>query len=126
MKEEVIKMNNYNESENKEIRLRGWVSIVCMVISAIIALMFFIKAVGNDSLPEVIVSSLIVGFVVGGIFPGITHISAIFNKISRLLAFPFVGWAIWLWLIIGIPFLGGWVFMLVDFVKFLMLRKEEK
>ena len=25
-----------------------------------------------------------------------------------------------------IPFLGGWVFMLVDFVKFLMLRKEEK
>ena len=119
-------MNNYNESENKEIQLRGWVSIVCMVISAIIALMFFIKAVGNDSLPEVIVSSLIVGFVVGGIFPGITHISAIFNKISRLLAFPFVGWAIWLWLIIGIPFLGGWLFMLVDLIKFLMLRKEEK
>ena len=42
-------MNNYNESENKEIRLRGWVSIVCMVISAIIALMFFIKALSADT-----------------------------------------------------------------------------
>ena len=82
----------------------------------------------NNPIKEAIgiVSSLIVGFVVGGIFPGITHISAIFNRISRLLAFPFVGWAIWLWLIIGIPFLGGWLFMLVDLIKFLMLRKEEK
>lgn len=126
-KDEVLKMKNYNKTERKEIKLRGWVAVVFAAISAVITLTFLIKSVGGDDpIHEVIAASLMFGFVIGGIVPGFTHVSAIFNKLKILLAFPVIGWAIMLELIIGVPFLGGWIFMIVDLVKFLLLRREEK
>lgn len=120
-------MKNYETIDRKDIIIRGWIAIVFSIITAAITLTFLIKSVGGDDpIHEVVAASLMFGFVVGGIIPGFTHICRIFDKIVPLLALPIIGWAIWLWLIIGVPFLGGWIFMIVDLVKFLLLRREEK
>ena len=120
-------MKNYETIDRKDIIIRGWIAIVFSIITTAITLTFLIKSVGgNDPIHEVIAASLIFGFVIGGIVPGFTHVSAIFNKLKILLAFPVIGWAIMLELVIGVPFLCGWIFMIIDLVKFLLLRREDK
>ena len=124
MKVEEIKMNN---TDKKDIRIRGWIAVVFSVISAAIILVLFVMALlEHNTFIVSLGTGLMVGLVVGGIIPGFSHFSGILCKIEILLAIPIIGWAIWLYIIIGVPFLFGWIFMIVDLIKFLKLRKEEK
>ena len=118
-----------NTQSQKEIRIRGYIASVFTVISLLITLIFFIMTVSSgksESLGEIIVAGLILGFVLGGTIPGITHIKEIFNKIKKLLYIFPIGWAIFLVLILAVPYLGGWIFMFMDLVNFLKFRKEGK
>lgn len=120
-------INNTQGNNNKKIRIRGYIASVFTVISVLISLIVVLSALRSgsaDNIFEALAGGLIFGFVVGGTIPGITHIKEIFFKIAGLLGIPIVGWGVWLVLILGIPYLGGWTFMLADLFTFLKLRKE--
>ena len=120
-------MNNYSEPEKKEIKIRGWIAGVFTAVSIIITIALFFKFLGGDDpIHEVLAAAMLLGFVAGGLIPGISHLPSILNKSMILIAFPFIGWAIMICIIICIPTLCGWLFMLIDLVKFLLLKKEEK
>ena len=114
-------------TNNKEIRTRGIIAAVftALSVAATIFLTIWILCSGEaESFIEALVGSALLGFVFGGWIPGLTHTGAVFDKIKKLLYLIPVGWAIFLVLIIGIPYLGGWIFMLVDLTKFIKARKE--
>ena len=120
-------MNNYSEPEKKEIKNRGWIAVVFTIISVVISIvLFFISLDEDEPIYEIIIAANMLGFIVGGLIPGITHLPHILSKLKLLIVLPYAGLIILTGLIICIPLLGGWLFMLIDLVKFLMLRKEEK
>lgn len=115
-----------NEQSKKEIRIRGYIAAVFTVIAAVITIAVCIMGLktGKSSFGACLAGGLIAGLVLGGCIPGVTHIKTVFRKIKNLLYFPFVGWAVWLVLILFIPYAGGFVFMFSDLIKFLRMRKE--
>ncbi len=123
------KKNIYSSTQatDSELRTRGIIAAVFTAISAAATVALTIWALANGeakSFPDALLGSALLGFVFGGWIPGLTHIKSIFGKIKKLLYIFPVGWAIFLVLFLGIPYLGGWVFMLTDLVKFIKMRKE--
>ena len=110
---------------NKETKLRGIAAMIFTVLSIALTIVFFVTFTKNgDSISDSLISSPMLGFTLGGMTIGFTHVSSIRRKIEGLLSIPLVGWAIGLLLIIGIPYFGGWIFMLADLFKYLKARKE--
>ena len=110
---------------NKDIKLKGISALIFTIISAALTLIFFALSLKDgESFLGTLVAAPMLGFTFGGMIVGFCHASVIHQKIKGLLLIPIAGWAIYLMLIIGIPYLGGWIFMLVDLFKFLKSRKE--
>lgn len=103
----------------------GKTAAVFMVISAIITILLFIISLMDKNTPLIqsILLSPVFGIFIGGIIPGFLHIGNVFKKIKSLLYIPAFGWMLFLCLIIGVPYCGGWIFMLYDFFSY---RKEKK
>lgn len=113
---------------NKNTKIRGIVAIIFSVLSLVTTLELFINHMKSGLKPDqnvfsVLISSAIFGFVLVGFVVGLSHIPAIHKKIKKVLKVPFIGWMAYLVLIIAVPYLGGWIFMLNDLVKFLKARK---
>lgn len=112
---------------NKETKIRGIIAVIFTAMSVLGTIAFFIFAlIDGNSFLESLTASPLYGFVFGGMIPGFLHISAVNKKIKGLLIIPVAGWMIYLLLVIGIPFMGGWVFMLKDLFLYLKSRKESK
>lgn len=112
---------------DKETKLRGYTAIFFTIVSVILTAMIFKFVTGNgDSFDQAAISSLMLGFTLGGFVPGITHLSSIYPKLKNLLYIPFVGWAAFLVLIIGIPEFTGWIFMFVDLFRFIHAARKER
>lgn len=125
-----ITNNNFSSTHStySEIRTRGIIAAVFTLLSTAATIVLTILTLANgeaNSFLDALIGSALLGFVFGGLIPGLTHIGGIFNKIKKLLLIIPVGWAIFLVLIIGIPYLGGWIFMLTDLVKFIKMRRED-
>ncbi|MDE5946543.1 MAG: hypothetical protein K2G63_04455 [Oscillospiraceae bacterium] len=129
-----------NESPPKK-SLKGSASVVFMIISVVLTLVFFITSLhGKLSLSMLLLYSLICGFLTGGIIPGFLHFGAILTKtieiakalISNLIYIPVIGWVIIIvfcayipCFCIGIPCFAGWIFMLYDFIKFMKEYRQK-
>ncbi len=115
------------QDNGREIRTHGVIAAIFTALSVIATIALTIDFLVNgdaESFGEAIISGAMLGFVFGGWIPGLTHIKSVFGKIKKLLYIFPVGWAFFLVLIIGIPYLGGWIFMLTDLVKFIRSKKE--
>ena len=109
----------------KKTKFLGIVAVIFTVLSLVLTVVFLVLCLKDgESFLESLIGAAMLGFTFGGMIPGFCHASAIHQKIKGLLLIPIAGWAIYLMLIIGIPYLGGWIFMLVDLFKFLKSRKE--
>ena len=110
---------------NKETKIRGIAAVIFTAISIVLAIIIFIYSlIDGEPFFSSLAASAILGFVIGGMVIGFSHITAVHRKISTVLYIPVAGWAIYLMLIIAIPYLGGAVFMLADLVKYLKAKKE--
>lgn len=110
---------------NKETKLRGIIALVFTFFSIALTLVFFVLCLKDgESLLGTLVAAPMLGFIFGGMIVGFCHASVIHQKIKGLLLIPIAGWAIYLVLIIGIPYLGGWIFMLADLFRYLKAKKE--
>ena len=113
----------------KVIKLRGIVAMifaVLTVLAAIVLTIVFLASGDAKSVGDAIGGAAVFSFSFGGLIPGFSHIDTIFSKLKFLLYIPVAGWVIFLILILGVPMFGGWIFMLVDFVKYMNLKKKEK
>ncbi len=109
----------------KKNKIPGIVALIFTVLSLALTVVFLVLSLKDgENFLKSLIGAPMLGFTIGGMIPGFCHASAIHQKIKFLLLIPFAGWAIYLMLIIGIPYLGGWIFMLVDLFRFLKSRKE--
>ena len=108
----------------KKNKIPGIVAIIFTVLSLALTVVFLVLSLKDgENFLESLLGAAMLGFTFGGMIPGFCHVTAIHQKIKFLLLIPFAGWAIYLMLIIGVPYLGGWIFMLVDLFRFLKDRK---
>ena len=108
-------------------KFQGIFAMIFTVISVVLTIIFFVLCLKDgESFLGTLVAAPMLGFTFGGLIVGFCHASVIHQKIKGLLLIPIAGWAIYLMLIIGIPYLGGWIFMLVDLFKYLKSRKGEQ
>lgn len=116
---------------NKDTKIRGIIALIFTFISIALSLIFFILfLMDGENIFESLLGAPLGGFLFGGIIVGFSHISAVHKKIKGvipvLLLIPGAGWMIYLMLIIGIPYLGGWIFMLSDLFKYWKAKKGEQ
>ncbi len=118
--------------QRKTTKIRGIVAVVFGVISIILYIAIIVDHFmsGSNALAktanEAFLQGILVALIVGGIIPGFSHIDIIFDKLKVLLFIPVVGWMAFLLLVLLIPTFGGWLFMLVDLIKYLIMKKNDK
>ena len=118
-------MNNFNNN-GKGKDISGIVSVIFLGISAVLTVVLFIASLKTgETFLKSFISAPILGLMLGGIIPGLCHIPAVNEKCSSLLLIPFLGWMLWLFIVLGLPFYGGWVFMLIDFIRYRRNKREE-
>ncbi|MBP3271982.1 MAG: hypothetical protein J6M17_07105 [Ruminococcus sp.] len=110
---------------DKKIKIRGIIAIIFSAASVIMTSEMFVNNIknGSGSVINKLLGAALLGFILGGMIVGFTHIPEIHKKIKKTLTIPFAGWMAYLVLIFAIPYFGGWIFMLNDLVKFLKARK---
>ena len=104
------------------------IRIVCLIIGWILAVVIaitFAKNLPAEDFLETISNffvALLLGCLIGGIFPGLAHSGEALKSIRKLLYILVIGWVIWFWLVSIIVVFSGVIFLVADTI-YLIMRK---
>ncbi len=110
----------------KSVKIRGIIAVIALIIAAAAFVGGVIFALPDaEGIADILGCGGVFALFATDLVAAISHFPEFHDHFKPMLFAPVIGWIIYLFLIIGIPLFFGWLFIIVDLIRYIIAKKKE-